>query len=149
MSPNLLPAERKDLPVLNTISVASKKHWGYPEEWIELWKDDLTISEADFTKFKIYKLVLETKIIGFCAMQESSDQYEIEHLWLLPSYIGQGFGKLLLEETLQRVVQKQKEIIVVADPYAEAFYARRGFRTFAQHPSSPSGRMLPVMRRQA
>ena len=35
------PAEAE---VLTEIAHAAKRHWGYPENWIEHWKNDLTIT---------------------------------------------------------------------------------------------------------
>jgi hypothetical protein len=34
---------------------------------------------------------------------------------------------------------------VIADPNAEAFYCKLGFRRIGDHPSVPAGRQLPVL----
>ena len=34
-------------PALSEIAHQAKRHWGYPEHWINHWTEDLTI-EADF-----------------------------------------------------------------------------------------------------
>jgi N-acetylglutamate synthase-like GNAT family acetyltransferase len=143
----IVPAELKDVNQLNTISVASKMHWGYPIDWLEHWKDDLTITENYLTKNSIFKLIIEKEIAGFCAIEEREDEYEIAHLWVLPIHIGKGYGKFLLSETLKHVIKKEKPIIVVADPNAEKSYQQMGFKTFAQKESYPKGRFLPVMRK--
>jgi len=68
-------------------------------------------------------------------------------LWILPDHIGQGFGKALLNESLERVISANKPIIVESDPNSETFYAKQGFITFDQRESLPKGRFLPLMKK--
>lgn len=148
MNLQVTPATTEDIPTLNKISIASKKHWGYPNEWIEHWRDDLALTPKDFEESVVLNAVLENRIIGFCVMGETAEVYEVFHLWLDPAYIGKGYGKTLLAQSLAKVVVKPKDIIVEADPYAEAFYAKMGFVTYSKVASSyPEGRVLPVMRK--
>ena len=137
----------KDIPRLNLISVESKKHWGYPDDWIEHWRPDLTVTRAFLKENHVLKLVLEGEIRGFCAISESPEQYEIEHLWVQPAFIGKGLGKFLLEASLEKVVRRPIDIVVVADPNAEGFYTSQGFVTFNAVESYPKGRFLPLMRK--
>jgi GNAT superfamily N-acetyltransferase len=147
MKPVVHKAHTCDIPTLNKISVASKSYWGYPPEWIKKWLPDLHLSEPDFSTQSIYKLDLGGSIIGFCAIQENKSKYEIMHLWVLPDYIGKGYGALLLNESLKKTMMQIKDIIVEADPNAEAFYARQGFSTFDKVASYPKGRFLPLMKK--
>ncbi len=143
----VIKAELADLPLLNTISFASKSHWNYPKEWMEQWRSGLMINANDFAAHHIYKIQEEATIFGFCLIQESAAHYEVEHLWILPAYIGKGYGKTLLEESLKATIKEQKPILVESDPNAEAFYARQGFVTYDQKESYPKGRFLPLMKR--
>lgn len=139
----------ENIETLNKISIASKKHWGYPDDWIEHWRDDLTLKPEEFQEHQVFKAVLDGKIIGFCVMGETKEAYEVLHLWLEPTYIGKGYGKALLNEALAKVVLQPKDIVVEADPYAAPFYAKQGFVTFDQIASIyPAGRVLPVMKKQ-
>lgn len=140
-------AEVSDIDILNKISVESKMYWNYPQAWIDNWKDVLTLTEKHFNEQHIYKLEKAGSIIGFCSIVENEKDYEVVHLWLIPEYIGKGYGKLLLNETIKRVVKNDKDIIVESDPNSEAFYASQGFRTFDKRESYPKGRFLPVMKK--
>ena len=40
------PASTADADILTRLSFASKGYWGYPEEYFEIWKDELTITPA-------------------------------------------------------------------------------------------------------
>lgn len=142
-------AEIDDLDTLNRISVKSKAYWGYPASWIEHWLDELRLNEAKFSKQNILVVENNGKIIGFSSIVENINNYEILHLWILPEYIGKGFGKKLLEETLRTFVKSNKTIIVEADPNAEPFYKSQGFATYDKVESFPKGRFLPVMKKRS
>ena len=141
------PASIDDLNDLNVISVQSKKYWGYPDAWIEKWKEDLTINEQQFSQQSILVLEISEQIIGFCSIIKNDLNYEILHLWILPVFIGKGYGKKLLEDAIQKYTKADKPIIVIADPNAESFYQKHGFITFDRVESFPKGRFLPVMRK--
>ena len=101
----ILKALPEDHQRLTEISFASKRHWGYPEAWIQLWKDDLTIHPDHFQKFEIFKLVENSIIIGFSALSIRVKEVEVEHLWVVPEKIGKGFGRRLLEFSLAQTTQ--------------------------------------------
>lgn len=144
--PEFAKASPEDIPELNKICLASKRYWNYPEEWIEQWKEDLKIKRDFFERGAVYKIGVPNKIYGFCVILKHENNYEIEHLWVLPEFIGKGFGKKLLNESIKRTVTKDSEIVVTADPNAEAFYISRGFKTFDKLESYPKGRYLPIMK---
>ncbi len=138
----------KDIPELNRLSIASKKHWGYPDEWIANWLDELTLTPEKFVRQNILVGELNGEIIGFCSITESESEYEILHLWVVPQFIGQGYGKKILTRTMDEFVTSDKPIIVEADPNAESFYKSLGFETFDKVESFPKGRLLPVMKKK-
>jgi len=140
------PARVADIERLNLISLASKRHWNYPEEWISNWIDDLGLDEDDLIESSVMVLLVNEMPKGFCAIKEGNDYYEVLHLWLLPELIGKGLGKALLNKSLDKVVQRDLPILVEADPNAEAFYKKQGFVTYGKKESSPAGRFLPLMK---
>lgn len=140
-------AVKQDLPVLNHISVTSKMHWGYPEEWIERWRKDLTMTTNNLISYRTLVMELEKRIIGFCSTKDQGDHYEVMHLWILPEFIGKGYGKILLKEAFSAFILEQKPIWVLSDPNAESFYKKQGFNTFKKVESFPKGRYLPFMKK--
>ncbi len=140
-------AQIEDLGILNTISFRSKGHWGYGQELLDQWKDQLTIREQQFQDQQMLVAMWDDLPIGFCSIAENQENYEILHLWVLPEYIGQGYGKKLLQTTIKRFAKRSVPIIVEADPNAEPFYQSQGFSTFDKVESYPPGRFLPVMKR--
>lgn len=135
-----------DVGELNKISIASKRYWDYPEEWILQWKDDLTIGDKDLSESSVIVMEVSSIVSGFCVIHEKTTHYEVLHLWLKPECIGQGLGKALLCHSLSSIVVKELPILVEADPNAEAFYRRQGFVTYDKKESFPKGRYLPLMK---
>ena len=134
---------------LTEIAWQSKSHWNYPAEWMELWRKGLTISAEMIEQNDVFKLVLNSgEIVGCCVLITEKEVLWIEHLWILPDAIGNGFGKQLLQTALQQTVKPiHKKIKVVSDVNAEVFYQKMGFETVSQYESVPKGRFLPVMER--
>ena len=148
MNVNIIKAVQEDVPTLNRISLASKQHWGYPQEWIDHWREDLKVTPTHFQENTVIKAMLDTTIIGFCIMGETDNEYEVLHLWIDPPYIGKGYGKTLLNQSMEMVITQPKDILVEADPYAESFYKKMGFDTIGEVKSVyPEGRVLPLMRK--
>lgn len=140
-------AYESDLKYLNKITIESKKFWGYPDLWIEKWRNDLFIDENQMAKQRIIILEVQSVPVGFCAITENGQIYKILHLWILPNFIGKGYGKQLLNKTIEVHAKTKKDILVLADPNAEGFYKKQGFETFEWVESYPKGRFLPLMKK--
>lgn len=63
-------AHPTDARRLTAIAHAAKRHWGYSEELIALWEDDLTITPAFITGQIAFCAVLYGAIIGFYALRQ-------------------------------------------------------------------------------
>ena len=44
MTVEIRPAQRTDADTLTAIAHAAKRSWRYPEEWIRLWSNELTVT---------------------------------------------------------------------------------------------------------
>ena len=45
--------------MLTRIAYASKRYWGYPEEYIELWHEDLTVTPAKVEQDPTYVAMIQ------------------------------------------------------------------------------------------
>ncbi len=147
MSHTIKKATPADTDRLSEIAWQSKSHWNYPKEWMESWRKGLTISAEMIAQNDVFKLVLDDgKIVGCIVLITEEAILWIEHLWVLPAYIGHGFGKQLLQTALKQTVKPiHQKIKVVSDVNAAAFYQKMGFETVSQYESVPKGRFLPMM----
>lgn len=144
----ILPAQPEDAEELTEISMLAKSYWQYPDEWLNCWREELTITPAYIKQHRVFTIQSIYQIAGFCALEKYADYYQVGHLWLRVPFMMKGLGTQLLQSTLS-VVSPGTEVRVVADPNAESFYEKQGFTTYGQVESYPPGRFLPLMKKQA
>jgi len=144
----IVRAKPEDAATLTTIAFAAKRHWGYPESWIRLWAEVLTITPEYIGAHPACVAVVDTEIVGFCAAQVEAGEALVDHLWVLPAAMGRGIGRLLFLH-MEKLLRDggAVRLKVVADPNAEGFYHRMGARTFGHEASTVEGqaRFLPVL----
>ena len=133
---------------LTEIAHAAKRHWGYPENWIEHWKDDLTITPDFIANNEMYVAVAGEEIAGCCALVLRDSQAELEHMWIRPEHMGTGIGRALFHQTVARAAHlKATGLEISSDPNAEGFYQRMGAKRIGEVKSEIEGqpRVLPRM----
>ena len=140
-------ATRNDAEDLTELTIRSKSYWNYGKEQIEKWKNELTITEKYIDQNKIYKLVEDNSLVGFYAYKpENETDIKLNFLFVEPRFIGKGYGKTLITDFLKRIENSEfKRVILDADPHAEKFYSRFGFRVIGKLKSSIKDRFLPIM----
>ena len=140
------PAVGKDAATLTGIALDAKRHWGYPEAWIEHWKEDLCVSSDFISKNPVYVAERDGEIVGFYALVVGDQRAELEHMWVAPAHIGTGVGKELFIHAMQIAAgENVAEVEISADPNAEGFYERMGARKIGEVSSEIDGqeRQLP------
>lgn len=137
----------EDHEILSDIAFKGKSYWNYEAQLLESWRENLTITKEYILENKVYKVVDDTKIIGFYSLVRIDEATaKLDFLFMYPEFIGQGIGKLLLENCFEIVKTKNvKRLILDADPNAENFYAHFGFVTYGKLESSIKNRFLPQM----
>jgi GNAT superfamily N-acetyltransferase len=142
-------AQPDEAAVLTEIAHAAKCHWGYPENWIEYWKDDLTITADFIANNEMYVATIDENIVGCCALVVTESLAELEHMWIRPAYMGTGVGRALFHQIAGRARQLDAPgLELSADPNAEGFYQRMGATRIGEVRSQIEGqpRVLPRMR---
>ena len=146
MNVEIRRAEADDAPELTAVAFAAKRHWGYPEAWIDLWADELSIDGKYIGENRVFLASDGNRALGWCAITEVLEQYWLDYCWVLPEAARRGIGRALVREAFRLAATlKARTIRVVADPNAEGFYCRLGFRRIGERPSLPHGRRLPVL----
>ena len=134
---------------LTVIAHAAKRHWKYPEDWIERWRADLTITPEFIADNEVYVATIDDTIAGCCALVVSDSLAELEHMWIDPQQMGAGVGRALFERTRQRAAELGlAELELSADPNAEGFYERMGAQRISEISAEMDGqlRVLPRMK---
>ncbi len=125
----------------------AKRHWGYPEDWIQHWQEDLTISSDFISNNQVYVAERDGEIIGFYALVVRDQHAELEHMWVAPKHIGTGVGKELFIHAMQNAAGDNiAEVEISADPNAEGFYQRMGARRIGEVTSEINGQTRKVPR---
>ena len=140
------PARIEDAATLTTIAQDAKRHWGYPEHWIEHWQDDLTISPDFVVANQVYVAESEGDLLGFYALIIRDDKAELDHMWVAPAHIGTGVGKELFIHAMQNAARRDiSEVEISSDPNAEGFYRKMGAHRSGETVSEIEGqpRALP------
>jgi len=134
-----------EVATLTRIARAAKAYWGYPEEWLELWSDDLRYTEATLCEHDVL-VADDGAILGVASLSVDAEVAEIEGLWVTPGAMGRGIGRRLLREVVRRARAVNAGVLkIVSDPQAEGFYLRMGAVRRGEVPSTPPGRTLPVL----
>jgi GNAT superfamily N-acetyltransferase len=134
--------------ILTAIAKRSKAYWGYSREQIEAWDALLTVTPEYIIKNETYKLVSGDQIIGYYSIiKTDTATLTLDNLFILPEFIGKGFGKQLMLDLFEKAASNSyTSIILHADPNAESFYSKFGFVTIGQIETSVPGRSLPEMK---
>ena len=142
-------ADPKEADTLTEIAHAAKRHWNYPESWIQRWQADLTITREFITTHEVFAATIHGEIVGCCALVVTDSLAEIEHMWIRPEQMGSGVGRALFKHARARAIDRGANVLELsADPYAEGFYARMGAKRIGEIPANMDGRprVLPRMR---
>lgn len=136
-----------DHKILTEITKKSKAHWGYSDEQIEIWSEFLTVSKEYIETKSVYNLIVDDKIIGYYSFfHESEKTIKLDNLFVLPEFIGKGFGIVLMQDFLIRSVSSNaKKIVLNSEPNAEDFYIKFGFVKVGQIETSIKDRYMPIM----
>jgi GNAT superfamily N-acetyltransferase len=148
MDVHIRRARPDEAEVLTEVAHAAKRHWGYPENWIEHWKIDLTITPDFIRNNEMYVAVSGEEIVGCCAIVFSDSLTELEHMWIRPEHMGTGVGRALFTHARERAADLKIPMMELsADPNAEGFYQRMGAQRIGEVRSEIEGepRVLPRM----
>ncbi|MGG4774628.1 N-acetyltransferase family protein [Paenalcaligenes sp. Me52] len=136
----------QDSDAISLLAYESKAHWNYSEAFLQACKADLTVSAEFIKKNPVYVVEDNCELLafyGFCVREQKLDT-----LFIRPTYIGHGLGKLLWAHILETAKhQGMIEFTLDADPHAEGFYQKMGATTIGRIASSVDPqRLLPLMK---
>jgi len=131
---------------LSEIAYQAKKHWGYKKEWMDKWRDDLTVKEEEIDSWLGLGVETEGRMIAFGMIRIEGEKGDLEHFWVLPEFMGIGVGKKLFNALIDQV--KSRNLIrleILSDPNAVGFYEKMGARVIGEEVTKIEGRKLPKM----
>ena len=127
MHVQIVRAHPADAPVLSAIAWAAKAHWGYPESWLEQWREQLTFTPEFVAANETFFARRDRRIVGCYALVATVEALDLAHLWVRPAEMGHGIGRLLFTHALGRAAARGAcRLTIESDPNAEAFYLHLG-----------------------
>ena len=141
-------ARPEEAATLSQIALAAKRHWGYPERWMEIWKPQLTFSPEYFEASESWVAEINNAPIAFYTLLEKDGNAWMDNLWVSPEFIGKGIGKRLLLHALELSRGRgDRKMQLEADPNAVGFYEKMGMQKVGERVSELEGRprILPIM----
>ena len=133
---------------LTEIAISAKRHWNYPDRWIELWTPSLTISTDYILQNETWMAVVNVTPIGFYSLHRDDEILWLDNLWVLPDFMRQGIGKKLFQHAVERSRVLDVPILKIeADPNAQSFYEKMGAYKVGESRNQVDDqpRILPIM----
>ncbi|MDH4075211.1 MAG: GNAT family N-acetyltransferase [Acidimicrobiia bacterium] len=145
----LRPAVEVELVELSALALRSKGYWGYDADLLEACRQELTITPDRLAREVITVATdgLGGATLGYSALALDQPTAGLADLFVEPVAIGSGVGALLLARAQSDArAAGACSLRIEADPYAAAWYRRRGARDIGTVPSgSIAGRVLPLL----
>ena len=137
---------------LTQLAHLAKAYWGYSPEFMDAFDDELTIQAEDLenARFLFRVGTCDGRVCSFYTLDteaEQEDSIEMTALFVEPTEIGKGLGKLLFEHAVEEARGLGlKTMVIHSDPYAEKFYLKMGATKVGDIPSrSLEGREIPLL----
>ena len=154
----ILSADEKESNILTSISFAAKRYWNYPEEYFDVWKEELTITPDYINKNQVYVAKINGEVIGFVSLVEVKDDFQVgellitkgfwlDHIFIRPELIGKKVVSKLIEFVKEWCRNQNISYLhILSDPNAKGFYNRIGADYIKEVPSSIKGRTVSLYR---
>jgi GNAT superfamily N-acetyltransferase len=140
-------ARPDEAKLLSDLALAAKGSWGYDEDFLESCRGELTFDPADVAQRRIVVAEIDGVVAGFYSVDGRPPVGELGNMWITPSRIGTGLGRVLWQDAMAAAAAAGFERLEIgAEPNAEGFYRRMGAERVGAMPSgSIPGRVLPLM----
>lgn len=143
-------ARSADVQELSQLAFHAKAYWGYSHTFMEACRPEFTYTSTHINhpQSHFYLAEAENRLIDFYGLeQRSAQEMELIALFVSPSFMGQGYGRILMDHAQSQAIScGAKTLLIQSDPNAEAFYLAVGARHIGQQESdSIPGRYLPLL----
>lgn len=141
-------ARAGEAAAISALALRAKAHWGYDAAFMEMCREELTITEAQVATGDVLVAEQDDGIVGTATLiDEGGGNGSIESMFVEPTMIGHGVGQRLMTVLMAKARAKGlRRLIADSDPNARGFYERQGFVYARDIPSaSIPGRSLPQL----
>jgi GNAT superfamily N-acetyltransferase len=131
---------------LTRLALASKRHWGYDDDFMERCRTELTGHERDLETNRVFVARDAHRALGFYQLLPFDDScVDLDMLFVEPQSIGEGVGGALMRHaTMVARGDGALTLRITADPFAVPFYEHFGAVLVGSAIAASTGRSLPV-----
>ncbi|WP_040733329.1 GNAT family N-acetyltransferase [Nocardia tenerifensis] len=143
----LRPGRPDEAALLGELALRSKAFWGYDQQLLDLWRDELTLAPREVVVRRTAVAESDGAIVGFVTVEGVPPTGELGMLFVAPEAIGNGIGRDLFRHALQTARDAGfTRLTVESDPNAEPFYRTMGAVNIGSVASTAiPGRHLPLL----
>lgn len=141
-------ARPDEASALTELAMAAKGHWGYDTAFMAAVRAELTFCPDDIARRRAVVAESSGSVVGFYTVDGEPPVGELGNMWVRPSEIGTGLGRVLWQDAMATAAAAGLAYLEIdADPNAEGFYVRMGAERVGESPSGTFlGRMIPRLR---
>jgi GNAT superfamily N-acetyltransferase len=141
-------AQPQDAAALAQLAFASKSHWNYDADFMARVRPALTPSADYIANDPVFLAeAADGTVAGFYGFSARNGDVFLEDLWVHPSLIGTGLGRVLWEHACATArAAGYSTFLIESDPNAVPFYVHCGARPIGEIVSSATQRVLPLLR---
>lgn len=152
---NAVPEEAEKI---RRLTLASKRHWDYPEEYFTLWAEALDMDPEYIVKNMVVVAEEETELLGYVSIIEEPAEHVfkvenfmtcggffLDNLFVAPLHIRQGVGEKLMDVAFDWCRKRQiRRLHVLSEPNARGFYEKMG-ALYVGESINKLGKSLPLL----
>jgi GNAT superfamily N-acetyltransferase len=132
---------------ITALALRSKVSWGYDAQFMRRAAAELVVTEAHIATRDVFVAQAGEILVGVAGIDHLVQPPELDLLFVDPARQGTGVGGALLRRALQAAhARGLRQLAIVSDPYAEAFYLSQGAIRVGTQRSPSTGRELPLLR---
>lgn len=142
-------ARPHEAEALNELIMHAKGYWGYDQAFLEACRPHLILHPEVIERDPTYCAMVGDKMVGVSHLIVlSGAEINLDHLFVEPTFIGQGIGGLLWHHAVALARSMgARALIFGADPHARPFYEHMGAVVVGEDISTIfPGRRTPSMR---
>ena len=130
---------------LTALTIASKAHWGYDEDFMALARPTLAVTPDYLETNDCWVAEIDGATVGWFSLVSVAGGLLLDNFFVIPAQIGSGLGRLMWNEAVRRAEAAGVERMTLeADPNAAGFYEHMGAKLTGSVEAPVTGRRLPV-----
>lgn len=134
-----------DADAVSELAIRSKAHWGYTEEQMSVFRDELTITPDKIESRIAFGIEHDDQIVAFYSVIPGEDGLaELDDLFVDPDHLRCRLGTRLLRHAVAQCKKSGvNRLVLLSDPHATGFYELNDARFVEDIASSIPGRTIP------